>query len=59
MTKKIKQLDWRIVCTAILAIGAIEIVALFKGIDGALMVLAIAGIAGLAGYIIPSPVKLK
>lgn len=58
MTKQ-KTLDWKIVGISILAIAAIEIVALLKDIDGALMVLAVGAIAGLAGYVLPSPVKLK
>lgn len=57
MTKK--KLDWRIVCFAIFVIGAMEIIALLKGVDGALLTLAMAAIAGLAGYVIPSPIKLK
>jgi len=35
---------------AIICITAIELVALFKGIDGKLLALAIAAISGLAGY---------
>ena len=58
MTKQ-KNLDWKIVGVSILAIAGIEVVALLKGVDGALMVLAVGAIAGLAGYVIPSPVKLK
>ena len=54
-----KKLDWRIVIAAIFTIGVIEVVALLKGIDGALMVLAVGAIAGLAGYVVPSPVTLK
>jgi hypothetical protein len=54
-----KKLDWRIVVAAMLIIGAIEITALLQGVDGALMVLAVGAIAGLAGFVIPSPVKLK
>lgn len=57
MTKK--NLDWRIIVAAIFAIGAIEVTALLKGVDGALLTVAVALIAGLAGYVIPSPVKFK
>ena len=54
-----KKLDWRIVVAAMIIIGAIEITALLKDVNGALMVLTVAAIAGLAGYVIPSPVTLK
>lgn len=57
MTKK--NLDWRIAVAAIFAIAAIEITALLKGVDGALLTVAVALIAGLAGFVIPSPVKFK
>jgi hypothetical protein len=53
------NLDWRIVVAGIAAIAVIEVVALIKGVDGTLMLLTTAAIAGLAGYVIPSPVKLK
>ena len=59
LTMKQRKLDWRIICTAILTIGVIEVVALFKGIDGALLVLAVGAIAGLAGFVVPSPFKIK
>ena len=47
MTDKI---DWRIATCAIIALAAIEITALLNGIDGTLMVLIVAAIAGVAGY---------
>ena len=56
---KQKKLDWRIVVAAIFVIGVIELVALLKDVDGALLVLAVGAIAGLAGFVIPSPVKIK
>ena len=59
LTMKQRKLDWRIVVAAIFVIGVIEVVALLKDVDGALLVLAVSAIAGLAGFVIPSPVKLK
>jgi len=44
--------------TAIVGIAAIEIVALCNGINGTLMTICVAAIAGLAGWIIPVP-KIK
>ena len=41
--------------TAIGAIAGLEACAISKGIDGTLLAGALALIAGLAGYIIPSP----
>jgi hypothetical protein len=43
-----------VTCLAILTIGALEIVALIKGIDGLLLTGAIAVLAGIAGYKIPN-----
>lgn len=41
-------------CLAIVVIGILEVVAMFKGIDGALFGLAITAVAGLGGYQIKS-----
>ncbi len=60
MTKEIKEKpDWRIIVVAIIALTAIEIVALLKGINGTLLILVMSVIAGLAGWIIPTPYSLK
>lgn len=45
--------DYRIVIAAILGITAIEIAALYNGINGAMLTLAVAAIAGLAGWSMP------
>ena len=42
---------------AIAGIVALEIVALLNQVDGALLSLAVAAIAGIAGYTIPKRVK--
>jgi len=41
-------------CIAILVIGALEAIALFKGINGLLMTGIVAILAGIAGYKVPN-----
>lgn len=53
---KVKEkIDKKIVLTAIVTLGVIEIVALIMGINGALLRWVTIIIAGLAGLIIPTP----
>ncbi len=47
------------ICVAIMCITALEMMALWKGIDGTLLMLVIAVIAGAAGIMIPTPNILK
>ena len=54
-----KKVDWRIVCVALLCLTGLEIYALSIGIDGLVLTTVIAIIAGIAGYVTPSPIKLK
>jgi len=56
MTTK-EKVDWRVIVAGMACLAAIEIVALCKGINGTLMVIVTAAIAGLAGYVLPSPIK--
>ena len=44
---------------AIIGITVLESLALLQGIDGTLFVLAVAAIAGLGGYVLPSPLQKK
>lgn len=44
-----------VVITAIVVIGALEAYALSQGIDGVLLTGVLALLAGLAGWVIPSP----
>jgi len=44
-----KPVDWRIVVIAIICLTALELGAMFNGIDGKLFSLIVAAIAGLAG----------
>lgn len=48
----------KVIMTAIIAIAALEAIALYKGIDGMMLTVVIGAMAGMAGYVIPSP-KLK
>ena len=48
-----KQIDRNIIMTAILAIVIIEGMAMYHGIDGYLLSIIIAIIAGLAGWTMP------
>ena len=49
----------RIVIAAIISLTVLEVVALSKGIDGALFSLVAAAIAGLAGWSFPQPSFMK
>ena len=57
--KKQKQVNWKVVVTALVCVTILEAIALFKGIDGVLLTAVIAAILGAAGFILPSPLKLK
>ena len=48
----------KVIIAAIVGLTVIEVTALLAGINGTLMMMMIAAIAGLAGWIIPQP-KLK
>ena len=47
------KIDWRIVVTAIIGIVALELGAMYQGINGIFLTLSIAAIAGLAGWTMP------
>ena len=57
MKQKIK-VDKSIVIAAILGIAVVEVAALFNGINGTLLTLALAAMAGLAGWSLPQ-LKVK
>ena len=44
-----------VVITAIVVVGALMAYALSQGINGTLLTLAVAVIAGLAGWVVPGP----
>ena len=54
-----KAIKTSIILMAMLCITALELAALYKGIDGQLFTIVVAVIAGLAGLVLPSPIKLK
>ena len=47
--------DRYIVLASIISLTILEAIALLKGINGTLFTIALAIIAGLGGYVIPSP----
>ena len=59
MTTKKKQIDWRIVCTGIIALAGLEAYALSQGINGTIFSLVIAIIGLAIGVTIENPFKLK
>ena len=54
-----EKIDWRIIIAAITALTIIQIYALSQGINGTLLLLVMSMIAGLAGWIIPTPYSLR
>ena len=59
MTKKQNQ-TWKVVVTTVSAMACItvlEVLALMNGINGTMFSIAIALVAGLGGFILPSPIK--
>ena len=53
----LEKIDWKVLCIAIIVLGAIECVALTQGINGKLMSTVIGAICLLAGVMIPNPFK--
>jgi len=53
-----KRVDWKVIACAIVAITTMEIAALSHGLNGTLLTLSIAAVAGLGGWILPGP-KLR
>lgn len=49
--------DWIVSVVAIAVIGGLIAFAISRGIDGALMSLGVAAIAGVAGYVVPKRAK--
>ncbi len=56
---KKQNIDWRIVIAAIGAITILEAIALMKGINGSILTIVVAIVAGLAGLVTPVPNKFK
>lgn len=54
-----EQTNGKIVICAIVCLTILEALALFKGVNGVLLTTIMVLIAGLAGFVLPSPIKLK
>ena len=57
--KKNNKCDGRIVCTGIIALAALEMGALYNGINGTLFTIVVAVIGAAIGVTIPNPLKQK
>jgi len=47
------MVDWKVLCVGIFCLTALEICALFNGVNGTMFTLIVAIIAGTIGYTIP------
>lgn len=56
MTTKEPKTDWRVLCVGIVALTAMEIVALSKGINGVLLTTVIGIVALAIGVSIKNPI---
>ena len=54
-----QQIPKEVVITAIIAITLLEICAMLNGFNGLLLKAVLVIIAGMAGFLIPSPIKVK
>jgi len=57
--KKNNKCDGRIVCTGIIALAALEMGALYNGINGTLFTIVVAVIGAAIGVTIPNPLKQR
>lgn len=48
---------YKVVMFLITCVTLLEVVALFKGIDGQLFATVVAGLIGFVAYLLPSPLK--
>jgi len=53
-----QKIYWKIMLTGIISLAAIEIMALFKGVDGVSLTLIVGIIALAVGITIPNPIKI-
>jgi len=58
MTKK-NKVDWKVLCTGLVCLTALEFGALIQGINGTLFTMVIAIIAGAIGVTLPRPKFIK
>ncbi len=59
MTKKKEKIDWRIVCTGLVCIAGLEVVAITQGFNGDLLRLVLVILALGIGIVTPNPFKTK
>ncbi len=57
MAKDTVKIDWKIVCTGLVCLTAAEIVALLNGINGTILTVYVAIVAGAIGVFVPNPMK--
>ena len=55
--KTIPKVDWKVVCTGLVCLTALECYALYLGYNGTLLKGALIAIALAIGIIIPNPMK--
>ena len=48
-----KKIDWRIMCTGLVCITGLEVYALSQGINGTILTIVVAIIAGVMGLTLP------
>ena len=57
MTKKKKEIDWRVIGIGLICLTTLELYALSQGINGTLFTIVIAIIGGAIGVTIKNPLK--
>lgn len=57
MKQKKTEKSWIVASTAIIGLVIMECVALSNGINGTLFTLVVAAVAGIGGFLMPSPIK--
>ena len=53
------KIDWKIVCTGLVCLTALEVFALSQGINGTLLKIVLIVIAGVIGITVPFQLKTK
>ncbi len=59
MKDKKKRIDWKIICTGLVCLTALECYAISQGFNGTLLKIVLVIIAGVIGVTIPNPIKIK
>lgn len=57
MTTKKERVNWKVLCTGLVCITAIELYALNQGMNGLILTTIVAIIAAAIGVVIPNPLK--